>query len=330
MTSSSATAARSLAARRRGRWAASASSSRPRPRCGSRRRASRSSPSSGRRSSSRSATCSSRRPSRGWPTLEARRELQASLGVPVERVDASFVAGLETSGCPRSGVLRRGRRRRPACGDRRSSFGAPRELGVEVREHTLAESLLDSADTLVIACGPWSAELGAPGRRRAADPAARAGSCSRPSRSPRRRRRCRWSSRPRPASISAAAATGSCSRCPTPEPRWGFETTVDESVFADRLARLAHRYPPAAGCRIDRGVGRALRHDARRSPDPRSRRRRRLRGLRLLGPRLHAVACGRAGDRRGDPRRRGSARPRRPTGSSASREDLGFPETVVL
>jgi sarcosine oxidase subunit beta len=35
-------------------------------------------------------------------------------------------------------------------------------------------------------------------------------------------------------------------------PRWGFEETVDESVFADRLERLAHRYPPAAGTRIGR------------------------------------------------------------------------------
>jgi sarcosine oxidase subunit beta len=35
-------------------------------------------------------------------------------------------------------------------------------------------------------------------------------------------------------------------------PRWGFEETVDESVFADRLERLAHRYPPAAGTRIAR------------------------------------------------------------------------------
>ena len=33
-------------------------------------------------------------------------------------------------------------------------------------------------------------------------------------------------------------------------PRWGFEETVDESVFADRLDRLAYRYPPAAGTRI--------------------------------------------------------------------------------
>ena len=29
-------------------------------------------------------------------------------------------------------------------------------------------------------------------------------------------------------------------------PRWGFEERVDESVFDDRLARLSHRYPPAA------------------------------------------------------------------------------------
>jgi sarcosine oxidase subunit beta len=36
------------------------------------------------------------------------------------------------------------------------------------------------------------------------------------------------------------------------EPRWGFEETVDESVFADRLERLAHRYPPAAGTSIAR------------------------------------------------------------------------------
>jgi sarcosine oxidase subunit beta len=37
------------------------------------------------------------------------------------------------------------------------------------------------------------------------------------------------------------------------EPRWGFEETVDESVYDDRLRRLEHRYPPAAGTRIERG-----------------------------------------------------------------------------
>jgi sarcosine oxidase subunit beta len=37
-----------------------------------------------------------------------------------------------------------------------------------------------------------------------------------------------------------------------PEPRWGFEERVDESLFADRLARLRHRFPPAAEAEIER------------------------------------------------------------------------------
>jgi sarcosine oxidase, subunit beta len=36
------------------------------------------------------------------------------------------------------------------------------------------------------------------------------------------------------------------------EPRWGFEETVDESVFPDRLERLAHRYPRTRGTSIAR------------------------------------------------------------------------------
>jgi sarcosine oxidase subunit beta len=36
-----------------------------------------------------------------------------------------------------------------------------------------------------------------------------------------------------------------------PEPRWGFDEVVDETLFEDRLARLAHRYPLAAGTRIE-------------------------------------------------------------------------------
>jgi sarcosine oxidase subunit beta len=33
-------------------------------------------------------------------------------------------------------------------------------------------------------------------------------------------------------------------------PRWGFETAVDDSVYGDRLERLAHRLPVAAGTEI--------------------------------------------------------------------------------
>jgi sarcosine oxidase, subunit beta len=37
-----------------------------------------------------------------------------------------------------------------------------------------------------------------------------------------------------------------------PEPRWGFEQWVDESVLPDRLARLARRFPAAAGAGVAR------------------------------------------------------------------------------
>ena len=36
-----------------------------------------------------------------------------------------------------------------------------------------------------------------------------------------------------------------------PEPRWTFETQVDESLVPDRLERLAHRYPSAADATIE-------------------------------------------------------------------------------
>ena len=36
-----------------------------------------------------------------------------------------------------------------------------------------------------------------------------------------------------------------------PIPRWSFDAVVDESVFDDRLERLAHRYEPAVGASIE-------------------------------------------------------------------------------
>ena len=196
-----------------------------------------------------------------------------------------------------------GRRRRPARGRTRSSSGAPRELGVEVREHTPPRACSTTADTLVIACGPWSAALG---ERVGVELPVRP--------------LCRQLLATEPLAVAAGelpmvveAETGFHFRrrgdrlvlaMTDAEPRWGFETTVDESVFDDRLARLARRFPPAAGAPDRRGLGGALRHDPRRAPDPRQGRRRRLCRLRLLGPRLHAVAGGR---RRRSPRRSSTA-----------------------
>jgi sarcosine oxidase subunit beta len=37
-----------------------------------------------------------------------------------------------------------------------------------------------------------------------------------------------------------------------PEPRWGFDEVVDESLFDDRLSRLINRFPAAEGTGIDR------------------------------------------------------------------------------
>jgi sarcosine oxidase subunit beta len=184
----------------------------------------------------------------GLAALEERRELQAALGVPVERVDASFVAGLQTDDvlgavfCAEDGVADP-----PAVA--RELVRRAVELGVELREHTVAESLLDEADTLVIACGPWSAELG------------RRGGVELPIR-PLCRQLLATEALPSPPPMLpmiVEAETGFHFRrrsdrlvlaMADPEPRWTFETIVDETLFEDRAERLAHRFPPAAGLRI--------------------------------------------------------------------------------
>ena len=89
----------------------------------------------------------------GLATLEERAELQRGLGVPVERVDASRVAGLRVDDvvgavcCWEDGVA--------------DPEGVTRELvlraGVEVREGVDAREL--DRDVLVIAAGAASAEL---------------------------------------------------------------------------------------------------------------------------------------------------------------------------
>ncbi len=184
----------------------------------------------------------------GLAELDERRELQASLGVPVESVDASFVVGLETGDvlgaafCSQDGVADPPRVARELV--RRA-----RELGVEVREHTLAESLLDGADTVVIACGPWSAGF-----------AEKVG-VELPIRPLCRQLLATEQLASAPASLPMVveSETGFHFRrrgdrlvlaMSDAEPRWGFETEVDDSVFDDRLERLARRFPPAAGSRI--------------------------------------------------------------------------------
>jgi sarcosine oxidase subunit beta len=184
----------------------------------------------------------------GLAALEERRELQAELGVPVERVDPSQVEGLRIDDvlgavlCPTDGTA-------DPPGVTRELVRRALKLGVEVREGTDAAAL--DADVLVIACGPWSAELAATrGVELPVRPLVRqllaTTELDLPERLPmvleaengfhfrRRGRR-----------VVLAMAD--------PEPRWGFEEVVDESLYDDRLARLRHRFPAAARAAIAEG-----------------------------------------------------------------------------
>ena len=183
----------------------------------------------------------------GLAELEARRDLQAQLGVPAERVDPSFVEGLRTDDvlgavfCPTDGVA--------------DPPEVTRELvrravkrGVEVRQHTRAEEL--DGDVVVIACGPHSAEV------------AKHYDVDLPIR-PLCRQLLQTSTihgLPTSLPMTIEAETGFHFRrrgdtlvvaMPDPSPRWGFEELVDEALFDDRLRRLVHRYPQASGTDID-------------------------------------------------------------------------------
>ena len=184
---------------------------------------------------------------KGLAELEERRELQAELGVPVERVDPSFVEGLRTDdvlgavNCATDGVADP-----PAV--TRELVRRALKLGLELREGTDAAEL--DADVLVIACGPWSAEVAA--KRGVALPI---------------RPLCRQLLEtgglelPDDLPMVLEAETGFHFRrrgdklvlaMSDPEPRWGFEERVDESLIDDRLARLHRRYPAAADATIER------------------------------------------------------------------------------
>ncbi len=184
----------------------------------------------------------------GLASLEQRLEVQRELGVPVERVDPSFVPGLaveELSGavfCAQDGVAD------PSAVTRELVRRAI-TLGVDVREQTTAESLLPTAETLVIACGPWSAALAEqvgvdlPVRPLCRQLLATEPLASLPPKLPMVvEEETGFHFRRRDDRLVVAMADAA--------PRWGFEIAVDETVFEDRLARLVHRFPAAAGTEI--------------------------------------------------------------------------------
>jgi sarcosine oxidase subunit beta len=178
----------------------------------------------------------------GLAELEERRVLQVELGVPAVRVDAGFVHGLRTDDvlgavfCTTDGVADP-----PAL--TREVVRRAVDLGVEVQEQTDARRL--DSDVLVIAAGAYSGEFGVELPIR---PLARQLIETEP-----------LADLAPDLPMVIEAETGfhfrrrdDCLRIAMSDesPRWGFEETVDETVFGDRLERLAHRYPPAAGTRV--------------------------------------------------------------------------------
>lgn len=183
----------------------------------------------------------------GLRELEQRMELQRSLGVPVERAEppegvrADDVAGVVA--CWEDGVADP-----PAV--TRELVRRATELGVEVLERKPVEEF--EWDAVVIACGPWSAEVGShlgvelpirPLCRQLLETTSMPGLPER-----------------MPMVIEAESGFHFRHRgdrlvlaMTDPEPRWGFDEVVDASLFDDRLARLHHRYPAAAAASIERG-----------------------------------------------------------------------------
>jgi sarcosine oxidase subunit beta len=184
----------------------------------------------------------------GLAELEERRELQAELGVPVESVDPSYVDGLQTDDVLGAAVCRQDGVADPA-GVTRELVGRARRLGVEVLEGTDAATV--EGDLLVIACGPWSAELAA---KRGVELPVR----------PLCRQLLETSELeglPEDLPMVLEAESGFHFRrrgarlvlaMTDPEPRWGFDEVVDESLFDDRLERLRHRFPRSAEATIER------------------------------------------------------------------------------
>jgi sarcosine oxidase, subunit beta len=177
---------------------------------------------------------------KGRDELERRLEEQHALGIPVERASVpDGVRGDDVLGavaCWSDGLADP-----PAVA--RELVRRARELGVDVREGTDAREL--DRDVLVVAAGPWSAEL--------ADLPVR----------PLCRQLLETSPLDPPEGLPMVVEHETAFHfrrrgdrlvlaMPDPRPRWGFEISVDETLFEDRLRRLAHRYPAAEGATIER------------------------------------------------------------------------------
>jgi sarcosine oxidase, subunit beta len=188
----------------------------------------------------------------GLAALEARSELQAGLGVPVERFPRQRLAEL-APGVRADDVLggvvclEDGVSDPPAV--TRELVRRAAGLGVDVRERTRGEDV--AAHVRVLACGAWSAEAAAlygvelpvrPLCRQLFETTPVPGLSQRLPMVLEEETGLHFRRR----GDSLRTAMGD------PEPRWGFDERVDESILPDRLGRLANRFPAAARARVAR------------------------------------------------------------------------------
>jgi sarcosine oxidase subunit beta len=180
----------------------------------------------------------------GLERLRARAAMQRDLGVPVEDVDAARVRGLRTDdvlgavACWQDGVAE------PAEVTRELVRRAA-ERGVSVQERTDARDTVH--DVLVVASGAASTELRPelpirPLVRQLVD----VGPVTRlpPDLPMTIEEETGFHFRRRADTLRLAMTE--------PTPRWGAREHVDESLVDEWRARLAHRYPPAAGAPVVR------------------------------------------------------------------------------
>jgi sarcosine oxidase, subunit beta len=184
----------------------------------------------------------------GLAELEARRDVQAALGVPVAAVDPGFVEGLRVEDVLGATICREDGIADPA-GVTRELVRRAAERGVEVRERTDALAL--DADVHVVACGARSATVAAargvelpvrPLVRQLADVGPVAGV---PGDLPMTIEENGFHFR-------RVGADGIRLAMGEPELRWDGPETVRDELVEDWRARLAHRFPRAAGAPVRR------------------------------------------------------------------------------
>jgi sarcosine oxidase subunit beta len=180
----------------------------------------------------------------GLARLRARAELQRSLGVPVEDVDAAEVRGLRTDDVLGAVICREDGVADPP-GTARELVRRAAERGVDVREHTDAREV--DGDMLVVACGWRSAELFPelpirPLVRQLVDVGPVQGL---PEMLPMVvEEESTFHFRRRDACLRLAYRE--------PSARWSSDEVIDDALVDEVRERLAYRYPAAIGAPVER------------------------------------------------------------------------------